>query len=87
MHYLCVNFQNSTFNSSVSLCCALIHLAVTSPTGDVIEVGLFYSNSRWTVAIVFPFFGGILLHRVVNLTTIKTHLFGQVFFYYLTSNA
>jgi hypothetical protein len=30
MHYLCGNFQNSTFNTSVSL--RVVHLAVTSPT-------------------------------------------------------
>jgi peptidoglycan/LPS O-acetylase OafA/YrhL len=53
--------------------CALIHLAVTSPTGDVIG-GWALDSTQIHVGLsrlFFPFFGGILLHRVVNLTTIK----------------
>jgi hypothetical protein len=76
MHYLCGNFQNSTFHTSLSGC-ALIHLAVTSPTGD----GGWALDSLFTLDCrdCFSILWWNTTHRVVNLTTIKTHLFGQVF--------
>ncbi|SHF75896.1 Peptidoglycan/LPS O-acetylase OafA/YrhL, contains acyltransferase and SGNH-hydrolase domains [Flavobacterium fluvii] len=57
--------------------CLLIHLAVFGPKGDVI--------GGWTLnyehlhigfsRLLFPFFGGLLLHRIVKLTTIKNGFF------------
>lgn len=53
--------------------CALIHLAVTSPKGDVIggwslnPVQLRIGFTR----LMFPFFGGILLQRVSKLVHLK----------------
>jgi peptidoglycan/LPS O-acetylase OafA/YrhL len=57
--------------------CLLIHLAVTSPNGDVIggwslePAQLHIGFSR----LLFPFFGGLLLHRIVKLTTVKNGFF------------
>ncbi|WP_264566598.1 acyltransferase family protein [Flavobacterium sp. N3904] len=57
--------------------CLLIHLALTSPNGDVIggwslePAQLHIGFSR----MLFPFFGGLLLHRIVKLTTIKNGFF------------
>ncbi len=51
----------------------LIHLTVTGPNGDVIggwslEPTQFYIG---TVRLMFPFFAGLLLRRVVKLTYVK----------------
>lgn len=57
--------------------CLLIHLAVTSPNGDVIggwslePAQLHIGFSR----LLFPFFGGLLLHRIVKLTSINNGFF------------
>ncbi|PVX46410.1 peptidoglycan/LPS O-acetylase OafA/YrhL [Flavobacterium sp. 103] len=57
--------------------CLLIHLAVTSPNGDVIggwslePAQLHIGFSR----LLFPFFGGLLLHRMVKLTSINNGFF------------
>jgi peptidoglycan/LPS O-acetylase OafA/YrhL len=71
-------FSNTALALLVFLsACLLIHLAVTSPNGDVIggwsldPAQLHIGFSR----MLFPFFGGILLHRIVKLTTIKNGFF------------
>jgi peptidoglycan/LPS O-acetylase OafA/YrhL len=57
--------------------CLLIHLAVTSPNGDVIggwslePAQLHIGFSR----LLFPFFGGLLLHRMVKLASINNGFF------------
>lgn len=61
--------------------CALIHLAVTSPTGDVIG-GWALDSTQIHIGLsrlMFPFFAGILLHRIVPLTTIKNAFFWSSF--------
>lgn len=67
-------FSNKALSILVFLSgCLLIHLAVTSPNGDVIggwslePTQLHIGFSR----MLFPFFGGLLLHRMVKLTSIK----------------
>jgi peptidoglycan/LPS O-acetylase OafA/YrhL len=53
--------------------CALIHLAVTSPHGDVIG-GWSLESSQFRIGLtrlVFPFFAGLLLSRIVKPGQIK----------------
>ncbi len=53
--------------------CALIHLAVTSPNGDVIG-GWSIEPSQFRIGLtrlMFPFFAGLLLSRLVKPTHIK----------------
>jgi peptidoglycan/LPS O-acetylase OafA/YrhL len=57
--------------------CLLIHLAVTSPNGDVIG-GWSINPEQLHIGfsrLLFPFFGGLLLHRMVKLTAIKNGFF------------
>ena len=57
--------------------CALIHLAVTSATGDVIG-GWSLDSTQIHIGLsrlMFPFFGGILLHRIVKITPINNAFF------------
>lgn len=52
---------------------ALIHLAVTSPTGDVIG-GWALDGTQMRIGftrLLYPFFAGLLLSRMVKLTYIK----------------
>jgi peptidoglycan/LPS O-acetylase OafA/YrhL len=53
--------------------CALIHLAVTSPAGDVIG-GWSLDATQLRIGItrvMYPFFAGLLLSRTVKLTYVK----------------
>lgn len=53
--------------------CALIHLAVTSPNGDVIG-GWSLDPTQFKIGLtrlMFPFFGGLLLSRLCKPTSIK----------------
>ncbi|TRX42261.1 acyltransferase family protein [Flavobacterium restrictum] len=67
-------FSNKALSILVFLSgCLLIHLAVTSPNGDVIG-GWSLDSTQLHIGfsrMLFPFFGGLLLHRMVKLTTIK----------------
>jgi peptidoglycan/LPS O-acetylase OafA/YrhL len=52
---------------------ALVHLAVTSPAGDIIggwSVDALQLRIGFT-RVMYPFFAGLLLCRIVKLTTIK----------------
>ena len=53
--------------------CFLIHLTLTSPNGDVIGGWSLVPEQLHIgfARLLFPFFGGLLLHRIVRLTTIK----------------
>lgn len=71
-------FSNTALTVLVFLsACLLIHLAVAGPNGDVIggwslnATQLHIGFSR----LLFPFFGGLLLHRMVKLTTVKNAFF------------
>ncbi len=71
-------FSNTALSILVFLsACLLIHLAVTGPNGDIIggwslePTQLHIGFSR----LLFPFFGGLLLHRIVKLTAIKNSFF------------
>lgn len=53
--------------------CALIHLAVTSPNGDIIG-GWSVDPTQLRIGfsrLMYPFFAGLLLSRVTKLTNIK----------------
>jgi peptidoglycan/LPS O-acetylase OafA/YrhL len=53
--------------------CALIHLAVTSPNGDIIG-GWSIESSQLRIGftrLMYPFFAGLLLSRIVKPTQIK----------------
>ena len=53
--------------------CALIHLAVTSPRGDLVG-GWSLDPAQLRIGftrMMFPFFAGLLLSRIVKLTQIK----------------
>ncbi len=57
--------------------CALIHLAVTSPEGDIIggwSVNFEQLRIGFT-RLMYPFFAGLLLHRVAKLTHLNNAFF------------
>jgi peptidoglycan/LPS O-acetylase OafA/YrhL len=57
--------------------CALIHLAVTSPNGDVVG-GWSLEPSQLRIGftrVMYPFFAGLLLYRAGKLTHIKNAFF------------
>lgn len=60
--------------------CALIHLAVTSPNGDIIG-GWSVDATQLRIGftrLMYPFFAGLLLHRIGKLTHIKNAFFGCI---------
>jgi len=67
-------FSNKALSVLVFIAgCALIHLAVTSPKGDVIG-GWSVDPSQLRIGftrMMFPFFAGLLLVRIGKLTNIK----------------
>ena len=57
--------------------CALIHLAVTSPNGDIIG-GWSIESTQLRIGftrLMYPFFAGLLLSRIVKPTQIKNAFF------------
>ncbi|MGL2995018.1 acyltransferase family protein [Flavobacterium sp. TSSA_36] len=57
--------------------CFLIHMAITSPNGDIIG-GWSLTSEQLHIGfarLFFPFFGGLLLHRIIKLTSIKNAFF------------
>lgn len=71
-------FSNTALSTLVFIAgAALIHLAVTSPAGDVIG-GWSLSPKQLQIGftrLIFPFFAGLLLFRIGKLTTIKNAFF------------
>lgn len=71
-------FSNTALSMLVFIAgAALIHLAVTSPAGDVIG-GWSLSPEQLQIGftrLIFPFFAGLLLFRIGKLTTIKNAFF------------
>lgn len=71
-------FSNTALSILVFIAgAALIHLAVTSPAGDVIG-GWSLSPEQLQIGftrLIFPFFAGLLLFRIGKLTTIKNAFF------------
>lgn len=67
-------FSRSALAILVAICGgALIHLAVTSPAGDVIGGWSLHPEQFYIglVRLMFPFFAGLLLCRVARLTYVK----------------
>ena len=71
-------FSNKVLSVFVFIAgCALIHLAVTSPNGDIIG-GWSITPAQLHIGITrtaYPFFAGLLLSRVSKLTQIKNAFF------------
>ncbi len=68
------NFSKTALSVLVFLAgCALIHLAVTSPDGDIIG-GWSIDATQLRIGfsrLMYPFFAGLLLHRVGKLIRVK----------------
>ena len=68
------NFSKTALSILVFLAgCALIHLAVTSPNGDLIG-GWSIEPAQLRIGftrLMYPFFAGLLLHRIGKLIDVK----------------